>query len=89
MININVRNKLPPDTIVFDNQTYDNSIIGVTFDSRAIYDYDLMVQELMEEGYSEEDAIDWIDYNTIRSLPYINGKRPIIMQNMEGFYERI
>ena len=83
MVNMNIRNKLPPNTIVLDNQSYDNSIIGLTFDGRDIYDYDLMVQELIDEGYSAEDAIDWIDYNTIRGLIYIGEKAPLIVTNVD------
>ena len=83
MVNMNIRNKLPPNTIVLDNQSYDNSIIGLTFDGRVIYDYDLMVQELIDEGYSAEDAIDWIDYNTIRGLIYIGEKSPLIVTNVD------
>lgn len=83
MVNMNIRNKLPPNTIVLDNPSYDNSIIGLTFDGRAIYDYDLMVQELIDEGYSAEEAIDWIDYNTIRGLIYIGEKAPLIVTNVD------
>lgn len=54
-VNQETRNKLPPDSVVFDNYAYDNSIIGTTFDGRAIYDFDKMVKELMQdEGWSEE-----------------------------------
>ena len=83
MVNMNIRNKLPPNTIVLDNQSYDNSIIGLTFDGRAIYDYDLMVQELIDEGYSAEEAIDWIDYNTIRGLIYSGEKAPLVVTNVD------
>ena len=30
-VNQEIRNKLSPDTVVFDNYAYDNSIIGTTF----------------------------------------------------------
>lgn len=57
------------NTCVFDNYAYDNSIIGVTADGQAVYDYDKMVKELSEEcGWSEEEAIEWIDYNTLGSI---------------------
>lgn len=39
-----------------------------------------MIIDFMEtEGVTEEEAIDFIDYNTIRSLPYFGEKAPIIM----------
>ena len=81
-INLDIRNKLDPNTIVFDNQSYDNAIIGMTFDGRAIYSYELMVEELIDEGFSEQDALDWIDYNTIRALPYIGERAPLIVHEI-------
>ena len=84
-VNLNIRNKLPPDAIVFDNQSYDNAIIGVTFDGRAIYNYGLMVEELVNEGFTENDAMEWIEYNTVRALPYTGDKTPIIMIEYGGY----
>ena len=82
-VNQDVRNLLPDDAIVFDNASYDNSIIGATFDGRAIYDYDLMVSEFMsDEECTSDEAIDWIEYNTLRSLPYAGEKAPIVVSNV-------
>lgn len=79
-VNVEIRNKLPPDAVVFDNHSYDNSIIGTTFDGRAIYDFNKMVEELMsDEGWNEIDAIEWIEYNTMRALPYCGEKAPVIV----------
>jgi hypothetical protein len=36
-----------------------------------------------EEEFTEEEAIEWIDYNTIRALPYMGEKAPIIMYPIE------
>lgn len=53
------------DTIIYDGPAdYASAFIGVSQDGRAIYDYNLMVQSLIDEGMSEEDAVEWIDYNT-------------------------
>lgn len=67
------------DVIVFSNYDYDDAIIGVTEDCRVVYDFGLMVKYLIEkEGFTEAEAVEWIQYNTIRDLPYIkNG--PIVM----------
>lgn len=81
-VNLDIRSKLSPDAKVFDRHAYDNSIIGTTFDGRAIYDFDKMVEELMvDEGWSEIDAIEWIEYNTLRALPYGGEKAPLVMRN--------
>ena len=82
-VNQDIRNLLPEDAIVFDNISYDESIVGVTFDGRVIYDYDLMVLELIcHEGFSHEEAVDWIEYNTLRSLPYGGKKAPLVVSNV-------
>ena len=66
--------------IIFSNESYDNALIGVSEDGRAIYDFDLMVKWLMDvDAMSDIEAIEWIEYNTIRALPYMGEKAPIIM----------
>ena len=72
------------DVAYLVNYSYDDALIGVTTDNRAVYDYDKMVEWLMRtEGISSLEAMDWIDYNTIRALPYMGEKHPIIMYKLE------
>lgn len=86
-MNDKVENKLLDngyeDIIYLVNYSYDDALIGVSEDNRAIYDYDLMVKWLIEnEDFNESEAIDWIDYNTIRTLQYIGDRAPIIMYRL-------
>lgn len=68
------------DVVLFSDFSYDDALIGITEDNRAVYDYNLMVDWLMRtEGWSYEDSVEWIDYNTIRALPYAGEGAPIIM----------
>ena len=72
------------DVVIFENYSYDDALIGVTDDNRAVYDFDKMVAWLVEtEGMAEEEAIEWIEYNTIRALPYAGPNAPIIMYRLE------
>ena len=74
--------------LIFDNQAYDNSIIGLTDDNRLVYDYEKMVKEYMSDNNSsEEEAIEWIEYNTMRSLGYGREKTPIIVRFTKKFIE--
>lgn len=57
--------------VILDNYSYDDALIGVTEDNRAVYDFDKMVTWL--------EAVEWIEYNTIRALPYAGYGAPIIM----------
>ena len=84
-INEDIRIQLDEEAIVFDNPSFDNAIIAVDQDGRAVYDYDLMVEELMrDEEWTMEDAIEWIEFNTIRSLPYAGYMAPIVVYRLEG-----
>lgn len=87
-INKFVRLELCEDAIVFNNPSFDNSIIGYTTDGRAVYDYEKMVEELMnDDGVSEQEAIDWIEYNTIRVIPYAGEMAPVVIFTFkEGVY---
>lgn len=71
-------------TVCFSNFSYDDALIGVSSDGRAIYDYNKMVEWIVEtEGWDEIDAIEWIDFNTIRALPYGGPEGPIVMYPLD------
>lgn len=70
------------DVLIFNNPDYANAFIGVSTSNRAIYDYDLMVACLVEEeGMTEEDARDFIDYNTLGALRE-DSLEPIILRRV-------
>ena len=76
------------DTVILDDPSFDDAIIGITEDGHLIYNYDSMVNNLVDnyikKGLNEDEAytsaIEWISYNTIRAIPYMKsyGKEPII-----------
>lgn len=68
------------DVVILDNYSYDDALVGVTEDGRAVYDFDKMVSWLMQrEGWSALEAIEWIEFNTIGALPYAGDAAPIIV----------
>ena len=72
------------------NYSYDSALIGVTDDGRAVYDYELMVEWLMDtEGWSYEDAAEWVSYNTLRALPYMGEDAPIVVNRLDDVYIRV
>lgn len=72
------------DVVLLENYSYDDALIGVTECGRAVYDYYKMVAWLMEtEGFTQDEAIEWIDYNTIRALEYAGPDGPIIMYRID------
>ena len=76
------------DTIILDNPSFDNSIIGFTDGGNLVYDYNRMVSEFAEEnGVTEFEAIEFLDYNTIRASPYMGDERPMIIYRFEEYAE--
>lgn len=77
---------------------YGEAIIGVSEDRKhLIYDYFDLVCALQksymkEDKLLEEDAyfasVEWLQYNTLRSLPYMNSEyKPIIILSRKHFEE--
>lgn len=74
------------DVLTLHKYSYDDALIGVTSSNQAVYDFDKMVKWLMDtEGFTYEDAVEWIEYNTIRSLPYFGPHAPIVMYSLEEY----
>lgn len=74
------------DSIVFEGPDYQDAIVGYdVVSNRVVYSYDEMIECLMNnDNMSYEEAVEFIDYNTIRALPYMGDKSPIIFQNIEN-----
>ena len=47
------------------------AVIGISGDKRLIYSYAKILHIFMtRDNMTEEEAIEWIEYNVIRSIPY-------------------
>ena len=73
------------DAVVLESPDYLGAIVGVSDDGRVIYDYEKMAQCLMEtEGMDYEEAMEFVNFNTLGAVPYMGDKRPIILNKIEG-----
>ena len=73
------------DAVVLESPDYLSAIVGVSDDGRVIYDYEKMAQCLMEtEGMDYEEAMEFVNFNTLGAVPYMGDKRPIILNKIEG-----
>ena len=74
------------EIVMFENPSYSTAVIGISDDDRLIYDYGKMIEFLMDEdGMDMYEAIEFIDFNTIRAIGYQSslGKMPIIMYGID------
>ena len=89
-----IRDNYGHDVIFFGEDggpyCYDNSIAGITDEGRLIYDIDSILTELMvDNNWTEEEAVDWLDYNVMRSIPYAGPEGPMVMNNTCQMYEDV
>lgn len=71
------------DVVLLDPEYLDVAIDSISHDRRLIYDYDKLVEAFMKNNdWSEDEAIERIEYNTIRSLTYVTNS-PIIKYRFE------
>ena len=74
-----------PGVVLLDPPELDRAIVGFTVGgpARAVYTYDGLVEALaktMDSDDAESDAREWIDYNTIRGLPYMGEHAPVVVE---------
>lgn len=87
-MNRELRNELSniygEELIVFDNPEFDKAIVGVTTDNRVVYNYRAMAEYFASVNKCDVvEAMEFIDFNTIRALPYMGGYAPVIMFDIE------
>ena len=72
------------DAVGLETPDFADAVVGASDDGRVVYDYERMVRSLMrKDGMDEEEAREYIDYNTIRALPYMGDKAPIVVYGIE------
>lgn len=71
-----------PDSYLFDD--LDDAIVGVSTSDNVVYEFDKIIQILMErDGMTYEEAVEYFDYNIDRVLPYMSDGFPVIMKTIE------
>lgn len=70
---------------MFEGPTFVDAIIGYdTHHHKVVYDYAKMAECLVnEDGMTYEEAIEFLEYNTLRTVPYMENPPIIVMPLME------
>ena len=72
-----------PELELLQADGFDDAIIGLEpLSGKVIYDIDLMVSVLVDEGLSSEEAIEYLDYNVLNA--YVGENTPIYIQTIEN-----
>jgi hypothetical protein len=75
--------EIGPEVVMLDGPEFDDGIIG-HYNGRVVYSRRRIIDSLRHHnGWSEEDAVDWVEFNTIRSLPYMGERAPIVVNDID------
>ena len=71
------------DILLIDDDAYCDSLVGITDEGRAVYDKDKMAEEYAAAyKCSYEEAMEYIEYNVVRALPYYYERAPILFNRL-------
>lgn len=72
-----------PDAVILLPDEINDAIVGIDLESeRVIYSYDLLIKYYKNTGMTYDEADEFIQFNTIRALPYMGDKAPIILTKL-------
>jgi hypothetical protein len=78
--------KIKDGTVLLEpREDFDPCIVGyLEEEGRLIYSYEKMVEMFMKkEGWTSEEAVDWVSYNTVRACNYIENAPRIYFEDYE------
>lgn len=79
--------RLLPDAVVLEPSHLDSAIIGEV-QGRLVYDYEGLAQSyLSENGGTYEEWLEFVDFNTLRALPYLGETAPLVVTSAEEAFE--
>ena len=71
-----------PELEVLQADGFDDAIIGLEpLSGKLIYDISKMIDVLLEEGLSHEDAIEYLDFNVLNA--YVGENTPLYIHTIE------
>lgn len=72
--------------ILLDPERLDAAVVGITASTEAavaVYDYDALVRLLREDVGDLEETEEWVDYNTLRAIPYMGPRAPVVLRRID------
>jgi hypothetical protein len=82
MRNIDKLQEMYPELELLQADGFDDAVIGIEpLSGKVIYDIDKMITVLISEGLSNEEAIEYLDYNVLNA--YVGDQTPIYIQTID------
>jgi hypothetical protein len=71
-------------TVFLEPEWMDTAIIGKAVNEHSrevlVYSYQALIEGFMQNDEMDyESAVEWIEYNTLRAIPYMGEQKPIVV----------
>lgn len=80
---MNYRDEMDEGTVFLEPEWLDEAIVGyanVNGHDVLAYGYSALITAFMKhDDMDYETAVEWVDYNTLRALPYMGAQAPIVV----------
>ena len=74
--------QLAEGAYILEPSYFDDAIIGVDEEGRVAYSYEELIMVLTTNGLTNDEAVDYIDFNIFGSLPNWGELRPTIIHKV-------
>lgn len=78
------REVMDDGTVFLEPEWMDKAIIGKAINEHSnevlVYSYQALINGFIEhDGMDYESAVEWVEYNTLRAIPYMGEQKPIVV----------
>ena len=85
------RSSFPEGAAVLEPEELDVAILGTmeieSGEEVLAYSYERLIKvfaSLDQGSMSEEEAREWVDFNTVRAIPYMGPRKPILIYELHN-----
>lgn len=76
--------EIASEVVILEGDEFADGFIGLTADTyQAVYSYEKLVTSLStHNNWTLDQSVEWLDCNTLRAIPYMPLRNPIIIYEL-------
>lgn len=76
--------EIADEVVILEGDEFADGFLGLTADThQAVYSYERLIGSLSTQNkWTLDQSVEWLDCNTLRSIPYMPLRKPIIIHEL-------
>lgn len=76
--------EIASEVVILEGDEFADGFLGLTADTyQAVYSYERLVTSLSTQNkWTLDQSVEWLDCNTLRAIPYMPLRKPIIIHEL-------